>query len=152
MGYSHSMMFNTVVRKGVTAQEVEVALKPLIDYFGKGLNTGDEVGYDSSFDFVDETGELDCNTYGDVGYGYYDLVCEVAQNLAAIVEEPGEIELYDHDTGDIDNAKTAIVFGPSGESINAYVAKRDIDKALGLMKHHLSDEKIGAIRALIAAS
>lgn len=151
MGYNHTMMFNTVVRKGVTAQEVEVALKPLIDYFGKGLNTGDEVGYDSSFDFVDETGELDCNTYGDVGYGYYDLVYEVAQNLAAIVAEPGEINLYDHDTGDIENAKTVLLFGPTEASINDYVAKRDIGEAMDLMKGHLPAEKILAIRALITS-
>ncbi len=151
MGYAHSMMFNAMVRKGVTVQQVEAALKPLIDYFGRGLNEGDGVSDDAIFEFNEENGELDCNTYGDVGYGYYDLVYEVAQNLAAIVAEPGEINLYDHDTGDIENAKTVLLFGPTEASINDYVAKRDIGEAMDLMKDHLPAEKIEAIRALIAS-
>lgn len=79
-------------------------------------------------------------------YDYYDLVSEVADNLCRIVAEPGEIWLYDHDTGDVDNAKTVIEFGPSEETINAYIAKRDIEAGLKMMEPHLCGDKLDALR------
>lgn len=73
----------------------------------------------------------------------------MAANLNEIVLEAGQIELRDHDTGDLDNAITIIEFGPSDEAINAYVRKRDIDAALILIGNHLPQDKIAAIRAMI---
>lgn len=86
-----------------------------------------------------------------VGYGYYDLVKEVAERLGQIVEEPGEITLIDHDAApaDYDEAKTTLLFGPSDEAIKAYVAKRDIEAGLGLIAPHVPAATLDALRALV---
>lgn len=148
MGYEHSLNFMAQLRPGTTRAQLEAAMKPLTDYWGSPLF--EERGFDVEHD--PDAGTFYMNTYGEVGYGYFDTVSAIAANLGQIASEAGEIELYDHDTGDLDNAKAVIMFGPSEESINAYVVKRDIAEGLELMKRHLPAEKIEAISALIASS
>lgn len=149
MGYSHTMHLKAKVAAGTTVQQVTEALKPAMEYLGHDATAfeKDFVG-DDVFFFAHETGDLAVSTYGEVGYGYYDLVCAVAANLGRIVAEPGEIWLYDHDTGDIDEAKTVIEFGPSEEAIKVYIAKRDIEAGLKLMEPHLCGDKLDALRRL----
>jgi hypothetical protein len=141
MGYDHTMHLTANIAEGVTVEQVTDALMPIVEYAGYNrdrLFDGGTLGY-NEFEFNQENRELWVSTHGEVGYGYHDLVGEVASNLNKIVAEPGEIWLYDHDTGDIDEAKTIIEFGPSDEAINAYIAKRDIKAGLDLMKSHLDD-------------
>ena len=148
MGYYHSMRLKANIAEGVSVAQVTEALMPIVKYAGHHpdrLFDGGTLG-DDEFDFDEETRELWVSTSGEVGYSYYDLVSEVAQNLGKIAAEPGEIELVDHDTGCIDEAKSIIEFGPSEEAIKAYIAKRDIGKGLELIKLHLSAEKFEALR------
>lgn len=149
MGYDHSMLMRTQLKSGVTTEEVEQAFEPLLEYFDETLNSGDPENY---FNFTPETGEVDVSTCGEVSYSYHELVEEVADRLGPLVDVGGEFDLYDHDTGDIDNAHSVYVFGPSDEAIKTYITKRDLDEAMELMKRHLPEAKIGAIQALISAS
>ncbi|OZA27085.1 MAG: hypothetical protein B7X93_09670 [Hydrogenophilales bacterium 17-61-9] len=150
MGYDHSMCLHAQVKSGVTVDQVAEVIKPLLEYWGAEINS-EESSFNNKFSFDPETGDLDVETAGEVGYGYRDLVEEAASRLSQIVEGAGEIELRNHDTGDLDNAISVIEFGPSDEAIKAYIEKRDIDEGLELMKLHLPEEKIEAIRALIAS-
>lgn len=153
MGYDHTMHLQAKVAAGTTVQQVAEAFKPIMEYAGyDGINAfskAETVVGDDEFLFDPKTGELAVSTYGEVGHSYIDLVREVAGNLGWIVAEPGEIWLYDHDTGDIDNAKAVIEFGPSEEAIKAYIAKRDIEAGLTLMELHLSGEKLAELRRII---
>lgn len=150
MGYDHTMHLKAKVVAGTTVQQVAEAFKPIMEYAGydgiDAFTKAETVAGDDEFFFDPKTGELAVSTYGEVGYGYYDLVCEMAANLGRIVAEPGEIWLYDHDTGDIDEAKTVIEFGPSEEAIKAYIAKRDIEAGLKMMEPHLPGDVLDAVR------
>jgi hypothetical protein len=147
MGYNHTMLLDAKVVAGTTVQQVAEALKPIMEYLGHDVTAfeKDFVG-DDEFIFEPATGNLQVSTYGEVGYSYYDLVSEVADNLGRIVAEPGEIWHYDHDTGDIDAAKTVIEFGPSEEAIKAYIAKRDIEAGLKLIEPHVPVASLEALR------
>lgn len=153
MGYDHTMHLKAKVAAGTTLQQVVDAFKPLMEYSGydgiDAFTKAETADGDDEFFFDPETGELAVSTYGRVGYGYYDIVCKVAENLGRIVAEPGEIWLYDHDMGDIDKAKAVIEFGPSEVAIRAYIAKRDIEAALEMMKPHLSSDKLDEVRRVI---
>ena len=153
MGYEHAMHLNAKVSAGTTVQQVADAFKPLMKYAGydgaDAFTKAETVAGEDEFFFDPETGDLDVSTSGPVGYGYFDIVLEMAGNLGRIVAESGEIWLYDHDTGDIDEARTVIEFGPSEEAIKAYRAKRDIEAGLKLMEPHLSSEKLDAVRRLM---
>lgn len=150
MGYDHTMHLKAKVAAGITVQQVAEAFKPIMEYAGydgiDAFTKRETVNGEDEFSFDPQTGELAVSTYGEVGYGYYDLVCEMAANLGRIVAEPGEIWLYDHDTGDIDEAKTVIEFGPSEEAIKTYIAKRDIEAGLKMMEPHLCGDKLDALR------
>lgn len=153
MGYEHAMHLNAKVAAGTTVQQVADAFKPLMKYAGydgaDAFTKAETVAGEDEFFFDPETGDLDVSTSGPVGYGYFDIVMEMAGNLGRIVAESGEIWLYDHDTGNIDEARTVIEFGPSEEAIKAYRAKRDIEAGLKLMEPHLSSEKLDAVRRLM---
>jgi hypothetical protein len=150
MGYKHTMLLKAQVSAGTTVQQVADAFKPIMDYAGydgvDAFTEAETVCGEDEFIFESDTGSLEVVTYGDVGYEYRDIVREVAGNLGKIVAEPGEIWLYDHDTGDIDEAKTVIEFGPSEEAIKAYIAKRDIEAGLKLMEPYLCVDKLDALR------
>ena len=148
MGYSHTMHLTAKAIPGVTTQEITDAFAPIMQYLGYGDPFNNKTG-DDEFVFDPQTGELSVSTYGDVGYGYEGLVREVAANLGKIVADPGEIWLYDHDTGDIDNAKTVIEFGPTRDAIESYRARRDIEAGLAMMKPHLGEETVRVIRQFI---
>lgn len=150
MGYSHTMTMKAKVPVGTTVQQVAVAFAPIMQYMGydgvDAFTKAETVVGDDEFFFDPETGELAVSTYGEVGYSYYDILCDMAEHLGKIVAEPGEIWLYDHDTGDIDQAKTVIVFGPSDEATKAYIAKRDIEAGIQLMEPHLPHDVLDLIR------
>jgi hypothetical protein len=150
MGYNHTMHLKAKVVAGTTVQQMAEAFKPIMEYAGyDGIDAFTKrktVNGEDEFSFDPQTGELAVSTYGVVAYNYRNLVREVAANLGRIVAEPGEIWLYDYDTGDIAEAKTVIEFGPSEEAIKAYRAKRDIGNGLELIKPHLSAEKFEALR------
>jgi len=143
MAYEHSMRVTAKVAAGTTLEQVVEAFKPIMEYAGydgiDAFTKAETVAGDDEFFFGPETGDLLVSTCGEVGYGYIDLVREVAENLGKIVAEPGEIVLYDHDTGAIEDAKTVIEFGQSDADIKAYIAKRDIKAGLALMREHLDD-------------
>lgn len=147
MGYGHTMYLNAGIKPGVTADQVATAIKPLLEYFGYDLHIGDTRNKEIAFD--PSTGELVVTTYGDVCYAYIDIVRAVAANLGRIVAQPGEIWLYDHDTGDLDNAKTVIEFGPSDEAINVYIAERDIEAGLNLIGRHVGKEEMNRLREIL---
>lgn len=155
MGYDHTMHLKAKVVAGTTVQQVAEAFKPIMEYAGydgiDAFTKAETVAGDDEFFFDPKTGELAVSTYGEVGYGYYDLVCEMTANLGRIVAEPGEIWLYDHDTGDIDEAKTVIEFGPSEEAIKAYIARRDIEDGLGKIAPYVPAERLAVIRAMTQA-
>lgn len=150
MGYDHTMTLNAKIAAGTTIQQVADAFKPLMAYTGydgiDAFTQADTVMGEDAFCFDPETGELAVSTYGEVGYGYLDLMRDVAENLGRIVAEPGELWLYDHDTGDIDNAKTVIEFGQTEAAIKAYIAQRDIKAGLMLMAPHLCGDKLVVLR------
>ena len=154
MGYDHTMHLQAKVAAGITVQQVADAFKTLMEYTGydgvDAFTKGETVMGEDEFFYDIQTGELAVSTYGEVGYGYADLVREVASNLGQVVSEPGEIWLYDHDTGDIDEAKTVIEFGPSEEAIKAYIARRDIEASLKLMAPYLSGDEQAALRRWLA--
>lgn len=148
MSFDHSMSLCCAqVKEGVSKEQVREALMPVLKVFG--ADKKDSAVYGCEFIFNEETGDVYLDTYGEVGDSFDDKVRDVAANLNEIVLEAGQIELRDHDTGDLDNAITIIEFGPSDEAINAYVRKRDIDAALILIGNHLPQDKIAAIRAMI---
>jgi hypothetical protein len=138
---------------GTTIEQVAEAFKPIMEYRGydgiEAFNKGETVTNDDLFHFGPETGDILVNTCGEVGYGYIDLVREVAENLGKIVAEPDEIVLYDYDTGSIEDAKTVIEFGPSDAAIKAYIAKRDIKAGLALMKKHLDDTTFAVAKDML---
>ena len=150
MGYDHTMHLKAKLAAGTTVQQVADAFKTLMEYTGydgvDAFTKGETVMGEDEFFYDIQTGELAVSTYGEVGYGYADLVREVASNLGQVVSEPGEIWLYDHDTGDIDEARTVFEFGPSEEAIKAYIAKRDIEAGLELMAPYLSGDEQAALR------
>jgi hypothetical protein len=143
MAYEHSMHMTAKAAAGTTLEQVAEAFKPIMEYMGydgiDAFTKRETVTGDDLFEFDPQTGDISVSTCGEVGYNYIDLVREVAENLGKIVSEAGEIVVYDHDTGSIEDAKTVIEFGPSEEAIKAYVAKRDIKAGLALMKEHLDD-------------
>lgn len=153
MGYDHTMHLDAKVVPGTPVENVAKAFRPIMEYAGydgvDAFTKGETVLGDDEFFYNPDTGELYASTYGEVGYGYHDIVCDLARNLGGIVSEPGEIHLYNHDTGDIDEAKTVIEFGPSEEAIKAYIAKRDIEAGLRLMEPHLSQEVLDAVRRIV---
>ena len=148
MSFDHSMSLFAEVKEGVSNDQVLEVLMPVLKVFG--AKDGESV-YGCDFNFDEESREVSLDTYGEVGDSFYETLKTVASNLNGIVSEAGGLELRDHDTGDLDNAVSPIFFGPSEEAINAYVRKRDIDQALALMMDHVGEEKIEAIRALIAS-
>jgi hypothetical protein len=157
MGYDHTMILDAKIAVGTSVQQVAEAFKPLMQYAGyDGVTAFSEGRTETSngdeFSFDPDTGNLEVRTYGDVGYGYGDIVREVAANLGAIVSEAGEIWLYDHDTGDIDEAKTVIEFGPSEEAIKAYIAKRDIEAGLKMMDPHLHADVLETVRRVVSVA
>jgi hypothetical protein len=143
MGYDHTMLLTAKVAAGTTLQQVADAFMPIMEYAGydgiDAFTKPETVTGDGEFFFDPKTGELAVSTYGDVGYDYHDIVRKVADRLGKIVAEPGEIWLYDHDTGDIDEAKTIIEFGPSDEAIKVYIARRDIAEVIAKMREHLDN-------------
>jgi hypothetical protein len=143
MGYEHTMHLKAKVSAGTTVQQVADAFKPIMDYAGHNgvdaFTKAETVVGEDEFFFDPKTGELAVSTYGEVGYDYCDIVRKVVDNLGKIVAEPGELWLYDHDTGDIDEAKTVIEFGPSEEVVKAYIAKRDIDEAVAKLREHFDN-------------
>ncbi|GLW61506.1 hypothetical protein Hthe01_18550 [Hydrogenophilus thermoluteolus] len=155
MGFSHTMRLKARIAPGVTVEDIAEALHPIAEYnlysVFDALVSGERY-VDDEFLFDPGTRELSVATYGKVGYNYYDILEEVADRLGRIVSEPGEIWLYDHDTGDIENAKCVFVFGPSEEAIKAYLARRDIEAGLRLMEPHLAPETIAAIRRLVGTA
>ncbi|WP_201211366.1 hypothetical protein [Rhodocyclus purpureus] len=146
------MHLKAKVTAGTTVQHVADAFKVLMEYSGHdGVDAfSSRVMGEDEFFYDPQMGDLAVSTYGEVRYGYADLVREFACNLGRIVVEPGEIWLYDHDTGDIDEAKTVIEFGPSEEAIKAYIATREIEAGLKLMEPYLSHEKLAALRPWLA--
>lgn len=153
MGYNHTMHLKTKVAAGVTLQQVAEAFKPIMEYMGydgvDAFTKRETVDWEDEFAFDQKTGDLAVSTYGQVGYHYYDIVRELAANLGRIVTEPGEIWLYDHDTGDLDNSKTVIEFGPSEEAINVYIAERDIEAGLNLIGRHVGKEEMNRLREIL---
>lgn len=160
MGYSHTMTVTAMVKPGTAPSQIAEAFRPILDYFGhdddvfEGGETIIQVG-DDEFSFNPTTGHLSVSVYGDVSYGHSDLVDQVADNLGPLAAEPGEIELYNHDTGDIDNAKSTFVFGPNAETINLYVAKQKMESGLALISEVVgksgSEDMILALRHFVAA-
>lgn len=65
---------------------------------------------------------------------YPDVVKEVAENLNAIVAEPGFIVLSDHDTADLENATTEIPYGPSEDAIEAFKFKHQMNESMNAMQ------------------
>lgn len=154
MGYNHKMVVVARVKPGTTVQQVSDAVNPILDYKGYDAEvfTNADAAYGDDVFFYDpDTCQLEIVTYGEVGYMYNDIVKEVASRLGTIVAEPGEIWLYDYDTCDEDDFKTVFVYGPSDDAVNAYIAKRDIEKAMRLLEAHLPTELIDRIKEVIAA-
>lgn len=154
MGFNHSMVVTARLRPDVTVDQLVAAFNPVFDYTGydgnKAFTTGETLMGEDRFTFDAETGDLDVATYGDVGYGYCtDVVTPLARNLDPLVAEAGEIWLTDLDTEDIDGAKTVVEFGPSKPAIKRYVANRDIQQALSLLRPHITIPTYTVIHALL---
>lgn len=153
MAYDHTMHLKAKVATGTPVQQVAEAFKPIMEYVGydgiDAFTKAETVAGEDEFFFDPDTGELAASTYGEVGYNFIDLVRELADNLGRIATEPGEIWLYDHDTGDIDEAKAVIEFGSSEEAIKAYIARRDIEAGLKLMEPHLCGDTLGEVRRIV---
>lgn len=160
MRYNHTMLVTAKVKPGTAPSQIAEAFRPILDYLGYEDDVFDKgdvffrVGGDE-FYFNPETRDVSVETGGEVKYGYLNLVSEVADNLGPLAAEPGEIELYDHDIADIDNAKSTFVFGPNAETINLYVAKQKMESGLALISEVVgksgSEDMILALRHFVAA-
>lgn len=156
MGYDHSLSTAATLKEGITLDQLVEAFKPILDYFGydRSVFEGctDALYCNHKFHWVPETGEFSAYICGEVSCGYKDLVEATADKLGSLVKSPNEFLLYDHDTGDIDNAKNVIPYAESPEAVKRHVADTAIAEALELMRKHLSMPVMEQIEQLAKAN
>jgi hypothetical protein len=152
MAYDHSMYLEAQVAPGITIERIAEALEPLMAYLGLHGPAAFAKRYSDmdqhNFSFDANTGGLSVTTGGEVGYGYLDLVEEVAGRLGPITAEAGEIRLKDLDSPNPEDAISIIEFGPSADAIKQYVAKRDIEAGLNLIAPHLPENVMLELRRI----
>lgn len=140
--YDHSMYMEASLIPGTTVEQVKDAISPIWEKMEKrGL----------IFIYSPESGGLTIETTGDADCDYADTVREALDNLSPLLVESGEAELRDHDTADLENAITRLVFGPTEESRKEFTIKRDIETALDILSDHISAEGIKALRSELHA-
>lgn len=152
MGYDHSLSTSATLKQGVMLDQLVVALEPLFKYFGydghKVFNGTEELYSDHEFHWLPETREFSIYTNGDVRDDFEDLVEKVAKILGPLVEQPGEFELKNFDTADLDNAITEIAYGESEAVIKQYKSEVDIIQAMFILEKHLTVPVMNQIRLL----
>lgn len=155
MSYVHSMSLTAKLQPGTTLEQLVEAFKPLFDYNGyegiDAFSAGETVMGEDEFSFNPDTLELSVTTSGDAPYTYPEILKEVAGNLGPLVIEASEIVHYDQSTGDIDNARGVIEFGPSKRAIQAFKRRRDGNSALNLLESHLNPEQLATLTAWLEA-
>lgn len=140
MSYDHSMNLTARMAEGVTRPQIRKVFAPIIDYVES---------YELNFG---ANGEFSFYSSGDVGDVFCDLLEGLADSLGPLVDEPSEIELSNHDTADLGNAITRIVFGPTKEAKAIFAAKRDAGAAIQLLKPHIPMESLTRIRQILMDS
>lgn len=152
MGYDHSLITAGTLKPGVTLDQLVDAVQPLFNYRGydghKAFNEGLGENSIDEFHWLPESRKFSIYTCGEVKDTFSDLVEGVANNLGPLVEHPSEFALYNHDTGDIDNAKSIIVYGDSEAVIQRYLAEQDLAQAIEKMEKHLTVPAMNQIRLL----
>lgn len=114
--YDHTMNANITFKNGVTIEAAVIALTPLMRHFSW---TREQILEQSSLggqDFVQiymagvNTRSMVIHTCGDVGDSYRSVLIEFAGNLSTLAE-PGQVELSNHDTADLEHAIEKIWYG-----------------------------------------
>lgn len=151
MGFEHTLTTNVVLKKGTTLEQVIEALQPLLTYFnyvGHKAFAG-ETTKGNQFSFDHETGEVYLYTNGSVCYGFYDLVENAAKLLGPMVVAPGYFELANHDTADLENARSYIYYGASEQEIEEFKAHSDIEEAMSLLSGIVDDRFKARLREIV---
>lgn len=156
MSYDHSLSTAATLKEGTTLDNLVAAIRPILDYFGydrsvfEGCN--DNLYCNHEFHWVPESREFSIYTCGEVSTGYGKMVEQAAGLLGPLVDHPNEFLLVDHETGDSDDAKSTIHYGPSVEAISRYVADKAIAEALDMMREHLDVSVMKQIEQLAKSS
>lgn len=150
MGFEHSMSFSAKFKPGTTPKIVATALQPVLGY--SGYDESFNVAGDDEISYNQETGDLDWYSAGEVGWNFCESVQEMAKNLSGFVIEPGEIELRNHDTGDLENAISHYFFGPSENAIKRYQADKYMTEALELLQPHFPDDALHSVSQILIAN
>jgi hypothetical protein len=104
-----------------------------------------------SFNYVTVSGLGELTVYTDnlAPDNYIDILKIVAMNLQPLVSVPGSISLLDSETGDTENAKDEIFFGPfsSDEAITQFRYDRNLSLAMDLLKEFVGNEGIQHLMA-----
>lgn len=141
---------NVPLRAGVTAAQVEAALKPWLEYIDEdSLADARSVHEDEpgiAFDGRERLLEI-CWT-GDVGRTFREAVETALQGLNPYTERAAEIEVtYYHDDG---QDEFGVVFvGPTAEAIHEAQRQAMIEDVSHILARQFGDSEIGEVVALL---
>jgi hypothetical protein len=141
---------NIALRAGVTAAQVEAALKPWLDYIDEDSLADARSVYEDEPGVVFDGRErlLEICWTGDVGRTFRDAVEAALQGLNPYTERAAEIEVtYYHDDG---QDEFGVVFvGPTPEAIHEAQRQAMIEDVSHTLARQFGDSEIGEVVALL---
>jgi hypothetical protein len=141
---------NIPLRAGVTAAQIEAALKPWLEYIDEDSLADTRSVYEDepgiAFDSRERVLEI-CWT-GDVGRTFREAVEVALQGLNPYTERAAEVEVtYYHDDG---QDEFGIVFvGPTPEAIHEAQRQAMIEDVSHILARQFGDSEIGEVVALL---
>ncbi len=128
MGYYHSLTLATKLRDGVTKEQVEQALEPVIGAQNHPENFRLEIDQ--------ETRRLEFESAGDVSNSFAKDVAIAASKMGPLVAEPCHMTLYDGDAN-FGEEPSYFYIGDSPETIQKAQIERLSESVIGLAREIL---------------